>query len=440
MVGCVFAIVSLEGASADLGHRAKANELSIEQIEASVQPKLAPLARAIFSAGGFQGFQAAPGCSMAPSSDSLYDFLVQNVAVDANDRVIDRNPLTAVRQRDVRPGDLLPYVMCDYPRAGEQPGRAQRQHRYAVPFAKGTDQTGATDPIVLGWRDLTPRPRSDQYGTFGPRDIASMVGVFPRFGCYMGAFIPKKGYVVSLGPGYADESTKGMARFAHPLFPNPLPVLGSMWRATILQKIHNIGTSQDIDALPAHAGHMLVPQLTIGKRLMYTYGTRTSKTRSLDTVVVVLAYNNPNVLGDAPEINDRSAQFERIYLTKEFGYGTRWELWGREDSRQKEVIAKARQAYAYNDSGMPASMEGTFSKHFIVGPVIEDAKQRVYKQQQTVVDPETGQRETTTWYMIGCHDYTNVQPQKPAEPAKMISPSVIGAGYMKLFGVPLGPR
>jgi hypothetical protein len=251
----------------------------------------------------------------------------------------------------------------------------------------------------------------------------------------MGACIPKKdGYVVSIGPGYADDSCEGMARFAHPLYPDPVPALGSTWYAAVLQKTRAIGTSKDVDAFPAHGQKMLVPQLSIGRRMMYTYGTRTTKTRPIDTVVVVLAYNNVNSVGDAPQIGNKSTQIERIYLTRELGYATRWDSWAREDSNQKDVIATAQKAYAYDNCGTPASMEGKISEHFILGPVIDDTKLHVYKLDQTIIDPETGKKETSTWYMIGAHDYTNVQPQKPFDPTTIINPSTIGSGYMKLFG------
>lgn len=411
--------------------------LSAEEVRVSTQKAMVADALKMLANGAFQGFHAAPGSSLA-GKDSLYDFLVQNVAVDANDHVIDGNPLTAEHQRDVRPGEAIPYFICDYPHEGET--STDLQHRYAISFAQGSDQTGAKYPITLGLREMTPTLKSQEYNTFGPRDIASMVAIFPGFGCYMGAFIPKKdGYVVSVGPGYADHSVEGAARFAHPLYPDPMPALGSLWYATVLQKTVPVGTSKDIDAFPAHAKNKLVPQLTIGKRLMYTYGTRTTQTKPLDTVVVVLAYNNVNSTGDAPQIGNKSTQIERIYLTKELGYATRWDSWAREDSDQKDVIPTAQRAYAYNNCGLPASMEGKYSEHFSIGPVIDDKAQHVYKMEKTITDPETGKKETSTWYMIGAHDYTNLQSQKPFDPDKILNQATIGAGYMKMFGVSPDP-
>jgi len=410
---------------------ASAEMLSPEILKAAVKPAMFDEATAMAREGAFQGFCAAPGTSLRPDVP-LEDFLIQNVVVDADDHVIAGNPLTAERQRDFRAGETLSYFLCDYPRAGDA---SDLQHRYGVPFATGHDQDGAY-PVTLGLREMASTTGGGDYNTFGPRDIASMVGIFPTYGCYLGAAIPKKeGYAVSVGIGYTDPKSQGIARFTHPLYPNPVPVMGSMWYATVLQKTLSIGREKDIPSFPEHQEQLLVPQFTVGKRLMYSYGTREAPTKALDTVVVVLAYNNVNALGDAPQVHNKSTQTERIYLTRELGYATRWESWACEESTQKEALKVAQQAYAYDNCGKPADLSGKFSDHFILGPIIEDKKLGVYKQDQTIIDPITGKNETKTWYMIGCHDYTNLQPQSPIDPTKIVNPATIGPGFMKLFGV-----
>ena len=390
-------------------------------------------AKEIFLAGGFSGFHAAPGCSLE-GERPLYDFLVQNVCVDEYDRVVPGNPLDGGRQRDLRPGEKLHYVLCDYPREGEAPHAGARQHRYAYFFSKGNEGNKNTYSIIAGFREMTPTIRSGDYNTLGLRDIVSMVGIFPGFGCYMGAYIPKKeGYVVSVGPGYADNKVKGMMRFAHPLFPDPVPNLGSRWYASILQKTISIGRDEEVKRFPEHGKKRLFPQLTIGKRLMHVYGTRDIKTKPLDTVIVVLAFNYINKKGDAPQVNSKARQIERIYLTREFGYATRWDSWMREDNT-KDVLARARKAYAYNDCGLPGDMQGSYSEHLEIGPMIEDKELGVYKYLQTVIDPETGERESKWWYMVGAHDYTDVKPQEPIDPLDIASPEGLDPAFMRLFG------
>lgn len=390
-------------------------------------------ALAILNSGGFSGFKPAPGCTLE-SSDDLHDFLVQNIAVDENGNPTNENPMTAKLSRDFRAGDKLPYVMTNYPRSTEGDSPANRHHRYAIPFATGGDGTGQKFPVIAGIRDLAPTAKSTEFGTLGMRDIVSMIGIFPSGANYMGAYIPKKeGYAVSVGQGYTDGKTAGMSRFFHPLFPNPVPAHGNRWHATILQKTISVGRDADLPKFPAHQKNSLVPQLTIGKRAMFVYGTRDKPTKPLDTLAVILAFNNPNDLGTAPAVNNRATQCERIYCTREFGYATRWDSWNCKET--PENIQRAQRAYQYNNCGMPFDFSGKYSEHLEIGPVVEDKELGVYKHTQTTTDPKTGKKETLTWYMIGCHDYTNIEPKTPFDPMRFCPPEKLNPLFIKLYGI-----
>ena len=398
----------------------------------------------IYRNGGFRGFQPAPGCSLA-GTESVYDFLVQDIALDADGRPAVQTPLDAVRTRNFQPGDKLSYVMLNHPLAGENPRLPGHRHRrYAIPYpdGHGADARGTTRAfqIVAGIRDMTPDTRSAEYNTLGVRDLVSMVGVFPDYACYMGARIPRKeGYAVSLGAGYANPSVSGMARLAHPLFPNPVPAIGTRWFASVLQKTTFIG--EDAAAFknfPEHKANSLAVQFVIGKRLMHAYGPRGKQTKPLDTVIGTLGYNNVNTRGTAPVLDNRSTQVEIIYITKELGYGTRWEMWDTSGKNNPEaaLIARARKTYAAGHLGLPANLEGKYSAHFEIGPVIEDKELGLYKYDQTITDPATGRKETKTWYLVGGHDYTNLRLlAEPLDPLQAFAHTRLHPGYLRFYGI-----
>jgi hypothetical protein len=428
------------GRSAAPPNHDRLNPIDEKTLRAAVVKNSAANALEIHRHGGFRGFQPAPGCSLA-GTESVYDFLVQDIALDADGRPAAQTPLDAVRTRNFQPGDKLPYVMLNHPLAGENPRLPGHRHRrHAVPYPDGHDGAGNAYPIVAGIRDMTPDTRSAEYNTLGVRDLVSMVGVFPDYACYMGARIPRKeGYSVSLGAGYADPSVSGMARLAHPLFPNPVPAIGARWFASVLQKTTSIG--EDAAAFknfPGHKANSLAVQFVIGKRLMHAYGPRGRQTKPLDTVIGTLGYNNVNTRGTAPVLDNRSTQVEIIYITKELGYATRWEMWDTAGKKHPdpEVIAKARKAYADGHLGPPANLEGKYSAHFEIGPVIEDKELGLYKYNQTITDPATGRKETKTWYLVGGHDYTNLRLLAgPLDPLQAFAPTRLHPGYLRFYGI-----
>ncbi|MDR1788880.1 MAG: hypothetical protein LBR12_00725, partial [Opitutaceae bacterium] len=391
-----------------------------DDIRAAVVKKHIPNALAILRNGGFSGFKIIPSANAPAGQPSapqppLADFLIQNIATDAGGHPVAETPLAAQHSRDIRPGDKLPYVMTNHPRATEPGSPANRHHRYALPFATANGPVS----VVAGIRDLSPDPKTAAFGTLGMRDIVSLIGIFPAHANYMGAHIPKKeGYAVSAGPGYANATAAGADRFSHPLFPNPVPPSGSLWTATLLHKTLPVGRDADLPKFPPHRKNVLVPQLTLGKRAPFIYGTRDNPTRPLDTLAVILAFNNPNAAGTAPALRNRATQCERIYCTRELGYATRWDSWN--CAQTPENIARARQAYKYANCGLPFDFSGKYSDHLEIGPVTEDKELGLYKHTMTLTDPVTGEKETRVWYMVGCHDYPNLEPRPP------IAPSPIG--------------
>lgn len=393
----------------------------------------------IYRNGGFRGFQPAPGCSII-GTDPIYDFIVQDIAIDAYGNPTNQTPLTAARTRNFKVGDTLPYIMHNHPLPGENPKLpGHRMRRYAVPYPSGYDQDKKPYPIVAGIRDMTPELRSSEYNTLGVRDLVSMVGIFPDYACYMGAYIPRKGScVISIGAGYANPAVKGMARLAHPLFPNPVPKTGNRWYATVLQKTIAVGEDEEtFKNYPDTKANTLAVQFVIGKRLPHIYGNHSKTTKPLDTIIGALGYNNVNTRGTAPIVNNPSSGVEIIYVTKEFGYATRWEMWHTENPGE-DVIGKARKVYASQHLSRPASFEGKYTEHFEIGPLVEDKKLGLYKYDQTITDPDSGKKEIRTWYLVGGHDYTNLKPAiPPINPYEAFHPAKLNPYYLRFYGIPI---
>ena len=427
------ALILLTSASAFAGD--STNSITPKLIKKAVLEKQLPLALEIHRNGGLSGFHAAPGQSM-DGTENILDWLVQKIAIDENGNPTDETPLTATRTRNLRIGDKLPYVLSNYPMLGtsrERPTEFQRRYNYLL--ATVTDSNGKQIPVVTSFRDLTPEFGSAEFSTLGKRDIVSLIGVFPDYANYLGAYIQyskRTHYNHSFGANYADKNTTGIERFAHPLFPNPVPPPGTLWHASILQKVFGPGSIEEILKLPVHDANSLAVQMTYGKRLMFSYGIRGKQTKPLDTIVAILSHNNPNTHGTAPMTGNPSRQHERIFLTKEFGYSIRWELWNCESPRE-DIVAAAKKFYATNALGMPADMSGKYNEHLEIGPIIEDKELGLYKHTMTLTNPKTGRKETRTWYLTGGHDYTNLQRQTADTP--FVTTKDIPPEFLSQFGI-----
>jgi hypothetical protein len=140
-----------------------------------------------------------------------------------------------------------------------------------------------------------------------------------------------------------------------------------------------------------------------------------------------------NDAGTAPRLNNPATQCERIYCTKELGYATRWDSWN--CSETPENIARAKQAYAYDNCGTPFNFEGKYSDDLELGAVMEDKERGLYYHTQTTRDPATGKKETRVWYMIGCHDYTNLQPAVLPDSTTFAPPEKLNKIFTGLFGI-----
>jgi hypothetical protein len=373
---------------------------------------------------------------------SLYDFLVMNVCTDKAGNLTSENPLHCPieRQRDLRPGEAVPYFHADFtPAKDHSPcDREGTARRYGFPLGlNGSDQTGSAYPIIVGWADYPISDKDCTIGVADRRDTITLLTIQQGFGAILGSRVGEK-YYVAVGDGYVDPTKTGTARFNKTWgFPEEVPATGGMGSAVLMK--HTQGLGKELADLHSFADHnpkvRLARTIEWWKRMPFDYGPAGAPVARLDSIVE-LGFSKSNAPGDAP---GESIGGEHLYLTREFGYVTRWENWQRDDN--KGSIDRARKAYDAGTCSAPADIHGTISPHFTIEPVVDDKNDHNYSQTYTITDPDTGTKSTHVWYMVGCHDFTNVHAQPPFVPTAAVTPASFDSGFLDLFkaGSPVRP-
>jgi hypothetical protein len=105
-IAAIIAAIIATAAPATPGND-RTNTITPAALRAAVVKKDIPNALAIHRAGGFRGFQPAPGCSLE-GDEPVYDFLVQDVAIDNAGNPTGQTPLDAARTRNSRPATPSP--------------------------------------------------------------------------------------------------------------------------------------------------------------------------------------------------------------------------------------------------------------------------------------------------------------------------------------------
>jgi hypothetical protein len=399
-------------------------------------------AHALFGSGSAAPVGTVNGRRGGQLTDgTLYDYLVMNVCVDAAGRITDEDPLHCPldHQRDLRPGEAVPYFHADYPAADNRNPcyRDGYSRKYAFPLGlAGSDQTGASYPLVISWTDYTPSPADCEWNKLASRSTVSVLAVSRGFGSILGSYTHGK-YYASLSGGYTDPTTAGVARFSPSwAFPETIPPLNGIAGGLFKKKTMLIGESEkDAAALPAHDPNLrIATTIQWWKHMMVVYGPPGRPTRALDSIVQ-FGFAKSNRAGDAP---GNSGGGERLYLTRELGYVTRWEDWLRDDA--KNVVAKARRMYDYANCSIPANIDGEISPHFRTEAVVDDTQDHTYHQLFTTIDEQSAQAVSHVWYLVGCHDYTNVHRQSPFDPLAAVNAQTLGTDFLNLFGAKTGPR
>lgn len=377
---------------------------------------------------------AGPVASQAaePSLPPIYDFLVMNVCLDDKGAITAESPLSCPleRQRDLRPGDRLPYFHTEPPApAAKGCRRVGASRKYGFPLARsGTDGQGNDYPFVVGWTDYPNRPGCD-FGSFGKRDVATLLAVGPDYASIVGYRKPDK-WLILLGKQYRDAGA-GVARFTGTWsFPANPPAKDAFAFATFERKQQQSEKPTfDFEAIAADRRGRLARTIQFWKRQDFRYGPPGAETKPLDTVLQ-FGFARSNEAGDAPGPSKGS---EHLYMTRELGYVTRWENWARDDvsDRKGNVVDRAKTAYGLRNCGLPAGIEGQVSPNLRMGPITEDKERGLYSQAITTI--ANGKEETHTWYMVGCHDYSHVEITEPHDPAAMVDEATYGADYLANF-------
>jgi hypothetical protein len=63
---------------------------------------------------GVLGLSCSTAAAQTAAHPELYDYLVQDVCVDSNDRIIAGDPATCSRHRNLKLGEKSPFVLTDW--------------------------------------------------------------------------------------------------------------------------------------------------------------------------------------------------------------------------------------------------------------------------------------------------------------------------------------
>lgn len=391
-----------------------------------------------FGSAIVQGAVSSNAEAVTGSTD-IYDYMVMNVCVGSDGSPTKGNPLECSQQRDVRPGDRIPYVHADFPASPKDTGckALGMSRRYAFPLqAQGSDEAGQTYPLIAAWTDYPPAGAPCDFGTFDARDTATLLAVGPKSASLVGAH-HHGGWFLTIGAGYQDSRKAGVSRFMNTWsFPRTVPAMGETGWGVFKRRTERFAASSiSRQAFPAsNAASSLTSTVQFWKRIQFRYGLKGSETRPVDTLLHI-PFTKVSETGDAP---GESRGSEHFYLTKELGYVTRWESWARDDAN-KDVMALARKAYSSPACSMPATIAGQVTPHFKVGAVVDDSAAGVYRQQITTTN-RAGQKTTHEWFMTGCHDFTNVSAVAPYDPFAKLTEDDFGPDFIRQFQSDAGNR
>ncbi|MDO7833937.1 hypothetical protein Q4610_02660 [Sphingobium sp. HBC34] len=334
------------------------------------------------------------------------------------------------QQRDLRPDEAIAYAHADFPNAGKAGGCRNLgiSRRYGYPLKQGgSDEAGTRYRLIVGWTDYPPLKDPCGFGRFDARDMATIVAVGPKGASLVGAHHHNQ-WFLTLGGQAAQKGRRGTARFMDSwAFPGQVPALGQTGWSNFTRKT----LKSDTPAFPTQSlqadtnARQLRPTLQIWKHIRFQYGSAAMPSATLDTLLHI-------PFTSASEGGPGAARgSEHIYLTRELGYVTRWENWARDDA-PRDVLGLAKRAYATATCSKPGAIEGRVAPNLRMGPVVDDKASGLYRQQVTGTTVD-GRTETHMWYMIGCHDFTNVQPTPALTPERLVGENTFGSPFMAQF-------
>ena len=315
--------------------------------------RLALLALALLPAAGFAAtLSAAPSPGLEPTlatADTIRDFMIQNVCLDAGGTVLvghspaDGDPACAA-QRDLRPGERLPYHKHDHPSPGQREGAPagyQRHDSFPV-------ETAGLGTVV---------EHSFDFG----------VGEGRRFGVFDAG--SDGGDVAILAPGVAsigatEDGGAGFQLFvgecSGPVRPaalahswiivtfdadRPAPLEGET-----VARLKDLKSGQQ-ETCPSRFN----AALTSWRVAMFRYRAATGQGQPITLTTLISEHYGGASRATADHV-------ERFYFTREFG-GTRWERWQNANGNARFGAAKiAEMAASFAATGRcsaPAVPDGS---------------------------------------------------------------------------------
>lgn len=221
--------------------------------------------------------------ALRPVDEVLIDHLIQNVCVDANDLPTNENPATCSSQRDIKPGEAVPYLRTDFGPAG---ARYQAVTSYPM-----TGVDGKTKVLVAKHFAPSFAPQSYQYDFLMSRDGFDLIELESDYisisrtsdgGC-LDQRMSKNGWVL-----FSSDGLSGQAE---------LPI-------TITRLVAKDGCATTSSGI----AYTLWSQQTITFTSGYAHDSKISSHYA------------------AKNLSQKNNALEKFYFTKEFGF-TRWEAW-----------------------------------------------------------------------------------------------------------------
>jgi hypothetical protein len=308
------------------------------------------------------------------------DFLTQNVCLDAQQRpIVGASPLECAQQRDLRPGEHLPYHKHDWPNSRQSATRPTGDERQdSIPVALG----GRTAFLQTFDSGIAPRA----FGGFEPTDGGQLVLLSPTTASVV-LTRDGKGAKIFAGPGCrASPSGAGAIEDTWVLFGED-PRAGRMVARLKLQ-------------LAPGCPDRFNASYTVWETRMVSYR------RTLDGAETPLRTIVSDHFSQATV--EQSASMERHYLTRELGVA-RWERWQNLTRLDKPEYRERSAAYA-RSGRCPARAPA----------------------------PEPGE-----WVLVACREWTNiVPPASPGgdDPAPWVERYFSDPLIASVVGAPGRPR
>lgn len=335
--------------------------------------------------------------SASSSGDTIYDYMVMDVCVDASNRVIrGLTPADAqcTRHRDIEPGEPVAYELHNF-----------RPHARGCALLLGTiakvnlpvDKAGVTR-IVSSYNHNLGAECADGVATRasnGGGDLAGGASVqwYDRgFGYIMGSWSPVAlssfvGPLCSASPSTSIRFARGWV-----IGPAAPPAQARVYGYVSLASALETGPPSLATPCPPlnHAG------FTTWVRDTFTF----TSGLALDAIMSE-HFSQTSDIGDAP---GEAEQVERTYWTRAFGL-SRWEKWARDDwvnpRNHRTALQQALAEYRSGNCKTPYSIAATLSRHLDYAPA--DAPNVFARSIQ-----QPGQAGSHIWYMTLCEDYTNI--------------------------------